>query len=68
MLGQTLAAAIADERHVPMLDSIVPWAGRTLDANEDLIREMVHERAGWMMRSPGSTSGSPTRLSTASAA
>jgi uncharacterized membrane-anchored protein YjiN (DUF445 family) len=53
LLGQTLAAAIDDERHVPILDSIVTWAGRTLDANEDLIREMVHERAGWIMRLAG---------------
>jgi uncharacterized membrane-anchored protein YjiN (DUF445 family) len=53
LLGQTLAAAIDDERHIPILDSIVTWAGRTLDANEDLIREMVHERAGWIMRLAG---------------
>ena len=53
LLGQTLAAAIDDDRHIPMLDSIVTWAGRTLDANEDLIRDMVHERAGWIMRLAG---------------
>ena len=47
-----------------MLDSIVTWAGRTLDANEDLIRDMVHQRAGWILRSPGSTRSSPTRSST----
>jgi uncharacterized membrane-anchored protein YjiN (DUF445 family) len=53
LLGKSLAAAMTDERHVPLLDSIVTWAGRTLDANEDLIREMVHSRAGWILRLAG---------------
>ena len=53
LLGQTLEAAITSERHVPMVDSIVGWAGRTLDANEDLIREMVHQRAGRFLRMVG---------------
>ena len=53
LLGQTLEAAITRERHVPMVDGIVTWAGRTLDANEDLIRAMVHQRAGWILRMAG---------------
>jgi uncharacterized membrane-anchored protein YjiN (DUF445 family) len=53
LLGQTLAAAIDDQRHIPMLDNLVIWAGRTLDANEDMIRDMVHQRAGWIMRLAG---------------
>ncbi|HYD11343.1 MAG TPA: DUF445 domain-containing protein [Allosphingosinicella sp.] len=53
LLGQTLEAAITSERHVPMVDSIVSWAGRTLDANEDLIRDMVHQRAGRFLRLVG---------------
>ena len=53
LLGQTLEAAITEDRHVPMVDGIVTWAGRTLDANEDLIRDMVHERAGWILRLAG---------------
>jgi uncharacterized membrane-anchored protein YjiN (DUF445 family) len=53
MLGQTLEAAITTDRHVPMVDSIVSWAGRTLDANEDLIRDMVHQRAGRFLRMVG---------------
>ena len=32
---------------------LVAWAGRTLDANEDLIRAMVHKRAGWILRMAG---------------
>jgi uncharacterized membrane-anchored protein YjiN (DUF445 family) len=53
LLGQTLEAAMTEERHVPMVDGMVTWAGRTLDANEDLIRQMVHQRAGWIIRLAG---------------
>ena len=53
LLGQTLEAAMTEERHVPMVDSIVTWAGRSLDANEDLIRNMVRERAGWILKLAG---------------
>ena len=53
LLGKTLEAAMTEERHVPMVDAIVTWAGRTLDANEDLIRNMVNERAGWILKLAG---------------
>jgi uncharacterized membrane-anchored protein YjiN (DUF445 family) len=53
LLGQALETAITDERHVPILDSAVTWAGRTLDSNEDIIRNMVHQRAGWIMKLAG---------------
>ncbi len=53
LLGQTIEAAIGEERHVPLLDGLVTWAGRTLDSNEDMIRNMVHERTGWIMRLAG---------------
>jgi uncharacterized membrane-anchored protein YjiN (DUF445 family) len=53
ILGQSLETAIGEDRHVPIMDAIVTWTGRTLDANEDLIRAMVHERAGWIVRLAG---------------
>jgi uncharacterized membrane-anchored protein YjiN (DUF445 family) len=53
LLGKSLEAAMTEERHVPILDAIVTWAGRTLDANEDLIRDMVHQRAGWIVKLAG---------------
>jgi uncharacterized membrane-anchored protein YjiN (DUF445 family) len=53
LLGQTLEAAMTEDRHVPVVDGIVTWAGRTLDANEGLIRDMVHQRAGWILRLAG---------------
>ena len=53
MLGQALSAAIAEQRHLPILDGIVRWAGHVLHANEHLVRAMVHERAGSIMRWTG---------------
>ncbi len=53
LLGETLEAAMTEDRHVPLVDAIVTWAGRALDANEDMIRAMVHERASWVLRLAG---------------
>jgi uncharacterized membrane-anchored protein YjiN (DUF445 family) len=52
-LGQALAQAIDENRHVPMLDAGVAWLVKTLEANEPLIREMVQKRAGWLLRLAG---------------
>lgn len=53
LLGQSLTAAMADGRHQPLLDGFVGWASRTLDGNDHLIREMVHERANALLRLTG---------------
>ncbi|THD38430.1 MAG: DUF445 domain-containing protein [Sphingomonas sp.] len=53
LLGNALSAAIADNRHVPLLDGIVKWAAKVLEANQAVIRAMVHERAGGLMRWTG---------------
>ncbi|ARU17058.1 DUF445 domain-containing protein [Croceicoccus marinus] len=53
LLGQMLSAAIADKRHLPLLESIVRWAGRTLEANESLVRTMIHDRANALLRFTG---------------
>ncbi len=53
LLGQALAAAIAEGRHRPLIDGIVKWAAKTLEANDDMIREIVHERAGSVLRWTG---------------
>ena len=53
LLGQTLEAAITEERHVPLLDGLVVWVGRTLDSNEDMIRRLVQQRANWIMKMAG---------------
>ncbi|WP_448665188.1 DUF445 domain-containing protein [Sphingomonas sp. CJ20] len=53
LLGQALTAAMANDRHLPLLDGMIRWASRTLEANEHLIREIVHSRAGSVMRWTG---------------
>jgi len=53
ILGQLLAAAMRENRHQPLLDQVIRWAGRTLSTNEQLIRDMVHERAGSILRWTG---------------
>ncbi len=53
LLGQMLAAAIADKRHMPVIESLVRWAGLTLEDNEDLIRELIHRRANAVLRWTG---------------
>jgi uncharacterized membrane-anchored protein YjiN (DUF445 family) len=53
LLGQALGAAIAKNRHLPLLDGMIRWAARMLAMNDHLIREMVHARAGGIMRWTG---------------
>ncbi|HWI84914.1 MAG TPA: DUF445 domain-containing protein [Sphingomonas sp.] len=53
LAGQLMAAAMAEDRHRPMMNSAILWAGRTLDANEHLFRQMIHERAGSILRWTG---------------
>ncbi|CAN5409085.1 DUF445 domain-containing protein [soil metagenome] len=53
LLGHALTAAIAEQRHLPLLDGIIRWAGRTLSSNEPIIRAMIHERAGSILRWTG---------------
>ena len=53
LLGQLLTAAIADKRHLPVLDSAIRWAGLTLEDNEALLRAMIHDRANGLVRWSG---------------
>ncbi len=53
LLGQALQSAIAADRHLPILHSLINWANRTLAANDDLIRQMVQDKAGAVMRWTG---------------
>jgi uncharacterized membrane-anchored protein YjiN (DUF445 family) len=52
-LGQLLQAAMKDGRHKPVMDAVIRWAARTLEDNRSLIEQMVHERAGTIMRWTG---------------
>lgn len=53
MLGRALSAAVAEDRHLPVLDSLIVWGRDALRSNEELIRAMVHDRAGSILRWTG---------------
>jgi uncharacterized membrane-anchored protein YjiN (DUF445 family) len=53
LLGHALASAINEDRHVPMLEATIRWMARALEANEALIREMVHKKANWALKIAG---------------
>lgn len=53
LLGQSLEAAMAEGRHVPLLDGIINRASLIVASNEEIIRDMVHERAGRILRWTG---------------
>ena len=53
LLGQSLDAAISEGRHVPLLSGLINRASEVLASNEAMIRDMVHERAGSVMRWTG---------------
>ncbi|MGF7154000.1 DUF445 domain-containing protein [Novosphingobium gossypii] len=53
LLGQMLSAMIADRRHLPLVEGAVRWAGEALEANEDMVRAMIRERAHSLLRLTG---------------
>jgi uncharacterized membrane-anchored protein YjiN (DUF445 family) len=53
LLGAALASSINEDRHVPMLEAAIRWTARALEANEGLIRDMVHNRASWVLKLAG---------------
>jgi uncharacterized membrane-anchored protein YjiN (DUF445 family) len=53
ILGQLLKAAIAENRHAPLLDGAIRWAAGALQANDQVIRALVHDRAPSILRWTG---------------
>src|SRR3954466_13733580 len=53
LLGHALASAINEDRHVPMLEAAIRWMARALEANEQLIRQMVKKKANWALKLAG---------------
>jgi uncharacterized membrane-anchored protein YjiN (DUF445 family) len=53
LLGQSLDAAMKEGRHLPLMGGLINRASEVLAANDHLIREMVHERAGSVLRWTG---------------
>ena len=53
LAGKALSAAVAENRHIPLIDSVVRWTGRTIEANEPIIRDMISSKAGSILRWTG---------------
>lgn len=53
LLGQLLGAAIADNRHMPLIDAAIRRAALVIEDNETLIRDMIHQRANSLLRWTG---------------
>lgn len=53
LLGQLLGAAIADGRHMPVIESLIRKAAETIETNEPLIQATIHERANTILRWTG---------------
>ncbi|WP_174296448.1 DUF445 domain-containing protein [Sphingomonas bacterium] len=53
ILGQLLNAMVAEGRHAPLLDSAIRWSAGALEGNDALIRQIVHDRAGAVLRWTG---------------
>ena len=53
LIGQALAAAMQNKRHLPVLDALITWASRMLLRNEQLVRGMVSQRSGSILRWTG---------------
>jgi uncharacterized membrane-anchored protein YjiN (DUF445 family) len=53
LIGQMIGAAIADGRHLPVMERGIHWIGRTLEENEDLVRSMIAQRANRLFQLTG---------------
>jgi uncharacterized membrane-anchored protein YjiN (DUF445 family) len=53
LLGQLLSAAIADGRHVPVLEGLIHRAALTIEDNEGLVRAIVHQQSNNLLRWTG---------------
>ena len=53
LAGQLLGAAMADGRHVPLLDAALLRLGEAMEDNEPLLRAMVQRHAGGLLRWTG---------------
>ncbi|MFS0772087.1 DUF445 domain-containing protein [Sphingomonas sp. 1P08PE] len=51
--GQLLKATMAEGRHKPLLDAVIHWAADALASNDALVRQMVQQRAGAILRWTG---------------
>ncbi|MHA6721647.1 DUF445 domain-containing protein [Sphingomonas sp. RS2018] len=53
LVGKGLQAAIAQNRHVPLIDTVIRWGAKTIEANEPILRAMISSKAGGVLRWTG---------------
>nr|WP_137676959.1 DUF445 domain-containing protein [Parerythrobacter lutipelagi] len=53
LLGRMLASAIADKKHLPLMDGLIRWTGLTLEDNEETVRDIIKNRANAVLRWTG---------------
>ena len=53
LLGRAMEAAVAEDRHRPVIEAALRWAQTTLAANEALVRDVVRERSNAILRLTG---------------
>ncbi len=52
-IGQAIESAMREGRHEPVIDAGIRWASKMLDAHADMIRDMVHQKSGKLLRWTG---------------
>ena len=65
LLGRALDAAVAEDRHVPLLDEAIIWLARLFKQNEDLVRRKVHDHSWAIVRWAGLDESIADRVITA---
>lgn len=53
LLGNLLTAMIAEGRHMPLIEAFIRRSAEALEANEDLVRRMIHDKANTLLRWTG---------------
>jgi len=53
LLGNLLSAMIAEGRHMPLIEALIRRSAEALEANEDLVRRIIHDKANTIVRWTG---------------
>ncbi|WP_298306289.1 DUF445 domain-containing protein [uncultured Erythrobacter sp.] len=53
LAGRMLENTMVDQRHLPLINGFVRWAGLTLEDNEETVRNIIHDRVNGVLRWAG---------------
>ncbi len=53
LAGRMMESMMTDQRHKPLIDGFVRWAGLTLEDNEETVKDVIHRRANAVLRWTG---------------